>query len=44
MLLAIVPGYLVFAGGGVPGYSRFRAPAVPFLIVMSAVAFTRRSR
>lgn len=44
MLLAIVAGYLVFAGGGVPGYSRFRAPAVPFLIVMSAVAFTRRSR
>jgi 4-amino-4-deoxy-L-arabinose transferase-like glycosyltransferase len=42
-LLAIVAGYLVFAGGGVPGYSRFRAPAVPFLIVMSAVAFVRRN-
>jgi 4-amino-4-deoxy-L-arabinose transferase-like glycosyltransferase len=42
-LLAVVAGYLVFAGGGVPGYSRFRAPAVPFLIVMSAVAFTRRN-
>ena len=41
-LLAIIAGYLVFAGGGVPGYSRFRAPAVPFLIVMSAVAFARR--
>ena len=44
VLLAIVAGYLVFAGGGVPGYSRFRAPAVPFLVVMSAVAFVRRSR
>ena len=44
VLLAIVAGYLVFAGGGVPGYSRFRAPAVPFLVLMSAVAFVRRSR
>ena len=44
VLLAIVAGYLVFAGGGVPGYSRFRAPAVPFLVLMSAVAFTRRTR
>lgn len=44
VLLAVVAGYLVFAGGGVPGYSRFRAPAVPFLVVMSAVAFARRSR
>jgi 4-amino-4-deoxy-L-arabinose transferase-like glycosyltransferase len=44
VLLAIVAGYLVFAGGGVPGYSRFRAPAVPFLVLMSTVAFTRRSR
>ncbi len=44
VLLAIVAGYLVFAAGGVPGYSRFRAPAVPFLVVMSAVAFVRRSR
>jgi 4-amino-4-deoxy-L-arabinose transferase-like glycosyltransferase len=44
VLLAVIAGYLVFAGGGVPGYSRFRAPAVPFLILMSAVAFTRRSR
>lgn len=44
VLLAIVAGYLVFAGGGVPGYSRFRAPAVPFLVLMSAVAFTRPSR
>ena len=44
LLIALVAGYLVFAGGGVPGYSRFRAPAVPFLVVMSAVAFVRRSR
>ena len=44
LLLAIVAGYLVFAGGGVPGYSRFRAPAVPFLVLMSAVAFRRRNR
>ena len=43
-LLAIVAGYLLFAGGGVPGYSRFRAPAVPFLVVMSAVAFVPRTR
>lgn len=43
-LPAIIAGYLVFAGGGVPGYSRFRAPAVPFLVVMSAVAFARPDR
>lgn len=44
LLLAIVAAYLLFAGGGVPGYSRFRAPAVPFLVVMSAVAFVPRTR
>ncbi|MDP9193588.1 MAG: glycosyltransferase family 39 protein [Acidobacteriota bacterium] len=43
-LLAIIAAYLVFAGGGVPGRSRFRVPAVPFLVVMSAVAFARRNR
>jgi 4-amino-4-deoxy-L-arabinose transferase-like glycosyltransferase len=43
-LLALIAGYLLFAGGGVPGYSRFRAPAVPFLVVMSAVAFVPRTR
>jgi 4-amino-4-deoxy-L-arabinose transferase-like glycosyltransferase len=43
-LLAIISAWLLFAGGGVPGYSRFRAPAVPFLIVMSAVAFAPRRK
>jgi len=37
LLLAVVVAYLITAGGGVPGYSRFRAPAVPLLVVMSAV-------
>jgi 4-amino-4-deoxy-L-arabinose transferase-like glycosyltransferase len=40
-LMALVAAYLVTAGGGVPGYSRFRAPAVPFLAILSAVAFRR---
>jgi 4-amino-4-deoxy-L-arabinose transferase-like glycosyltransferase len=41
-LLTIIAAFLIFAGGGVPGHSRFRAPAVPFLVVMSAVAFVPR--
>lgn len=40
-LLFAISAYLVTAGGGVPGYARFRVPAVPFLIVMSAVAMKR---
>jgi hypothetical protein len=41
-LFALVTVYLVVAGGGVPGYHRFRVPAVPFLILMSAFVYTRR--
>jgi 4-amino-4-deoxy-L-arabinose transferase-like glycosyltransferase len=41
VLLAIIAGYLVFAGGGIPGNARFRAPAVPLLVLMSA--FAKRS-
>jgi hypothetical protein len=44
VLFAIIVGWLVFAGGGVPGSSRFRAPAVPFLTLMSAFAFRRDAR
>jgi 4-amino-4-deoxy-L-arabinose transferase-like glycosyltransferase len=39
LLFALIAAYLVTAGGGIPGYSRFRVPAVPLLIVMSAAAF-----
>jgi lipopolysaccharide export LptBFGC system permease protein LptF len=39
LLLALVAAYLVVAGGGMPGNYRFRAPAVPFLVLMSAYAF-----
>jgi hypothetical protein len=41
LLLAIVAGYLVVAGGGIPGNARMRAPAVPLLVLMSA--FAKRS-
>jgi 4-amino-4-deoxy-L-arabinose transferase-like glycosyltransferase len=44
LLLAVLAGYLIAAGGGVPGYARFRVPAVPFLIVMSAMAKEALSR
>jgi hypothetical protein len=40
-LFALIAVYLVIAGGGVPGYHRFRVPAVPFLILMSAFVYTR---
>ena len=41
-LFALITAWLVVAGGGVPGYHRFRAPAVPFLVLMSAFAYTAR--
>lgn len=42
LLLFTIAAYLIAAGGGVPGYARFRVPAVPFLVVMSAFAFKRK--
>jgi hypothetical protein len=41
-LFALITIWLVAAGGGVPGYHRFRVPAVPFLVLMSAFAYTAR--
>jgi hypothetical protein len=41
-LFALITAWLVVAGGGVPGYHRFRVPAVPFLVLMSAFAYTGR--
>jgi hypothetical protein len=41
-LFALITIYLVVAGGGVPGYHRFRVPAVPFLVLMSAFVYTPR--
>jgi hypothetical protein len=41
-LFALIAAYLVVAGGGVPGYHRFRVPAVPFLVLMSAFVYTAR--
>lgn len=41
-LFALITAYLVAAGGGVPGYHRFRVPAVPFLVLMSAFVYTDR--
>jgi hypothetical protein len=41
LLLFAISAYLITAGGGVPGYARFRVPAVPFLIVMSTVVMKR---
>ncbi|MBV8547779.1 MAG: glycosyltransferase family 39 protein [Acidobacteria bacterium] len=41
-LFALITVYFVVAGGGVPGYHRFRVPAVPFLVLMSAFAYTAR--
>jgi hypothetical protein len=38
-VLATVAGYLVVSGGGTPAASRFRVPAVPFLVLMSAFSF-----
>ncbi|HEV7428335.1 MAG TPA: glycosyltransferase family 39 protein [Thermoanaerobaculia bacterium] len=42
-LFALITVYLVVAGGGVPGYHRFRVPAVPFLVLMSAFAYTAQT-
>ncbi|MGA8809231.1 MAG: hypothetical protein WB973_15245 [Thermoanaerobaculia bacterium] len=41
-LFALITIWLIAAGGGVPGYHRFRVPAVPFLVLMSAFAYTGR--
>jgi hypothetical protein len=41
-LFALITIWLVVAGGGIPGYHRFRVPAVPFLVLMSAFAYTAR--
>jgi hypothetical protein len=41
-LFALITVWLVVAGGGIPGYHRFRVPAVPFLVLMSAFAYTAR--
>jgi 4-amino-4-deoxy-L-arabinose transferase-like glycosyltransferase len=38
LLVALLTAWMLFAGGGVHGNSRFRVPVVPFLIVMSALA------
>ena len=37
VLCTVIAGWLVIAAGGVYGSSRFRAPAVPFMILMSAI-------
>jgi 4-amino-4-deoxy-L-arabinose transferase-like glycosyltransferase len=42
-LFALIAAYLVFAGGGIPGYHRMRVPAVPFLVLMSAFVYTART-
>jgi uncharacterized membrane protein len=42
-LFALITAWLVVAGGGVPGYHRFRVPAVPFLVLMSAFVYTDRT-
>jgi|GEM_PF-1433413 len=41
-LFALIAAWLVVAGGGVPGYHRFRVPAVPFLVLMGAFVYTGR--
>ncbi len=38
-VLAMVAGYLIVSGGGMNATSRFRVPAVPFFVLMSAYAF-----
>ena len=38
-VLAMVAGYLIVSGGGMSATSRFRVPAVPFFVLMSAYAF-----
>jgi 4-amino-4-deoxy-L-arabinose transferase-like glycosyltransferase len=41
ILMAGVVLFFLAAGGGVPGMSRFRAPVVPLLVIMSALAWPR---
>jgi hypothetical protein len=41
-LFALIAVWLVVAGGGVPGYHRFRVPAVPFLVLMCGFVYTDR--
>jgi len=41
---AAIAASLLILGGGVPGYSRFRVPAVPLLIVTSALAWQQWQR
>jgi 4-amino-4-deoxy-L-arabinose transferase-like glycosyltransferase len=41
-ILAFIAVYFIVAGGGVPGQSRMRAPAVPALVLMSVAATVRR--
>jgi hypothetical protein len=41
VLFALIAGYLIAVSGGIHGYHRFRVPAVPFLLLMSA--FARRT-
>jgi hypothetical protein len=41
VLLAAVGVYLLIAGGGVPGNSRFRAPVMPLLVMMTACGWRR---
>jgi 4-amino-4-deoxy-L-arabinose transferase-like glycosyltransferase len=40
-LALILGAYLIIAGGGVPGSSRFRAPAVPLMVLMVTIAWDR---
>ena len=42
--LAFIVLYLTFVSGGSPGTGRMRVPMVPFLILLSAYAVSRRSR
>ncbi|HEX7151213.1 MAG TPA: hypothetical protein VF618_06975 [Thermoanaerobaculia bacterium] len=41
VLLAVLAGYLLVAGGGVHGYHRFRVPAVPFLLLLASSTLRR---
>lgn len=41
VLFALIAGYLIVISGGIHGYHRFRVPAVPYLLLMSA--FARRT-
>jgi hypothetical protein len=43
VVLASVAVYLLIAGGGVPGNSRFRAPTMPLVVMMTACGWRSRS-